>query len=460
MTATSTPTGEGRRRNTFRDLYHERTNFQFIAHTRRWFALSLLMLLVSVGALAFRQLNLGIDFEGGTLWLVESERDDASVAEVRDVLRPLGLADSKVAILTGQGQTIRVQAEVLDDPIGDLADALADYAEISPNDVARDSAGAGATVLRLAASRDDPDEDDVAELVRGLGFEDPAITVDGPSVTVELDAVPASPTDEVSAALAEYGQADLDGVSVSTVGPTWGERVTQKAIQATVIFFLLLAVYLSFRFEFKMAIASIIAVLHDIVITAGVYALFQFEVTPATVTALLTILGFSLYDTVVVFDKVKENEASLVSLGRSTYADTVNRSLNEVLMRSLSTTLVAVLPVISLLVVGAGILGAVSLSEFAIALLVGLLIGSYSSLFVAAPLLSWWKEREPQFAALRERHDRRAGVPATTAPTPSVRDEPGPEAVSGSDERSIPKRPVRASGSAPRGRQQRRRKRR
>jgi preprotein translocase subunit SecF len=148
-------------------------------------------------------------------------------------------------------------------------------------------------------------------------------------------------------------------------------------------------------------------------------------VTPATITAILTILGFSLYDTVVVFDKVKENQASLLTVTRSTYGAMVDRSLNQVLMRSLSTSIVALLPVVSLLVVGSFIMGATTLEEFALALLVGLVVGSYSSLFVAAPLFSWWKEREPQYRALVERHRRVAG-PAESpggdgggAPTPT-----------------------------------------
>src|SRR5207248_7618405 len=129
----------------------------------------------------------------------------------------------------------------------------------------------------------------------------------------------------------------------------------------------------------------------------------------ATVTAFLTILGFSLYDTVVVFDKVKENQGTITSVGRSTYSDMTNRSLNQVLMRSLSTSFVALLPVACLLVIGSFIMGATTLEDFALALLVGLFIGSYSSIFVATPLLAWWKEKEPQYRALRERQRRAAG---------------------------------------------------
>jgi preprotein translocase subunit SecF len=192
-----------------------------------------------------------------------------------------------------------------------------------------------------------------------------------------------------------------------------------------IIFFLLLAVYLTFRFEWKMSVSSIVAVIHDIIFVAGVYALFKIEVSPATITAFLTILGFSLYDTVVVFDKVRENQRSLTATGKSTYSEMVNTSLNSVLMRSLSTSLVALLPVLSLLIVGSRIMGATALEDFAAALAAGLFIGAYSSIFVAAPLLGWWKEREPQYRALAERR-RRATV---SAPVPVLAGAPITDAV-------------------------------
>jgi preprotein translocase subunit SecF len=152
-----------------------------------------------------------------------------------------------------------------------------------------------------------------------------------------------------------------------------------------------------------MALAAIIAVVHDIIITVGVYAVTQFEVTPATVVAFLTILGFSLYDTVVVFDKVKDNQARLGTVRGDTYSLMVNRSLNQVLMRSINTSIVALLPVASLLFVGTYAFGGLALRDFALALFVGLLTGAYSSIFVATPILAWLKEREPKYRALRER---------------------------------------------------------
>src|SRR5256885_10220886 len=183
-----------------------------------------------------------------------------------------------------------------------------------------------------------------------------------------------------------------------------------------------------------MAGAAIVAVVHDIIITVGVYALTGFEVTPATVVAFLTILGFSLYDTVVVFDKVKENVATIGTVRGDSYSNMVNRSMNQVLMRSISTSFVAVLPVASLLFVGAGLFGALALRDFALALFVGLLTGAYSSIFVATPLLAWWKEREPRNQALRERSavqlaraEASAGAAAAAGPETIGAPEPEPE---------------------------------
>ena len=225
--------------------------------------------------------------------------------------------------------------------------------------------------------------------------------------------------------------------------------MSHKAEQALVYFFILLALYLSIRFEGKMAAAAIIAVIHDIIFTVGVYALFHFEVTPATITAFLTILGFSLYDTVVVFDKVRENQRMLTATGRTTYGEMVNQSLNQVLMRSLSTSFVALMPVLSLLIVGAGIFGATSLEEFALALAAGLFIGSYSSIFVAAPILAWWKEREPQYRALgRAPRPRRSPRPGARRPAPA--DRPAAAARPGGDAPAATASPTpRATRSTP-----------
>ncbi len=210
---------------------------------------------------------------------------------------------------------------------------------------------------------------------------------------------------EIVASLAELGGVGVDDVSVSTVGPTWGDQITDKAVRALILFFVAVAAYLAWRLEWRMALGALVAVVHDLLVTAGVYALFGFEVTPATVIALLTILGYSLYDTVVVYDKVLENLDSPVADGVS-HTEVINRSMNQVLMRSINTTITTVLPVLSMLVIGGVFLGGASLQDFALALFVGLILGTYSSVFVAAPVLAWLKEREPVDDETRRRQRR------------------------------------------------------
>jgi preprotein translocase subunit SecF len=468
MTATIAPPEDlpgVTRRHRPSDFYHERTNFQFIKHSRRWAILSGTLLLASFVLMFTRGLQFGIEFEGGTSWQVLMRQGrTAHIAEVRDVLRPLGFADAKVSTLSGaNGQSVNVQQHLVADPLTTIEESLAAYGHVQPAAVQFQSATTtgGGNFTFTVKKGVTPTKAGVEAVVAKTALRNATVKVSGQDVTITTKALPLSPTEKVARALATYAGARPDDVSISSVGPTWGKEVSHKAEQALLYFFLLLAVYLSLRFEFKMAAAAIIAVIHDIIFTVGVYALFHFEVTPATITAFLTILGFSLYDTVVVFDKVRENQRVLTATGRSTYGEMVNKSLNAVLMRSISTTFVALMPVLSLLIVGTGIFGATSLEDFALALAAGLFIGSYSSIFVAAPLLAWSKEREPQYRALAERR-RRAEVSATaTAPAARVPDvesdetEPARLAPVG-----VPGPPAVGRTIQPRPRQQRGRKRR
>lgn len=216
----------------------------------------------------------------------------------------------------------------------------------------------------------------------------------------------AEQTDEVLAAvkdqLATRAGVDRQEVSESVVSSSWGRSLTEKAIRALLVFFVLVSLFIAWRFEWKMALAAFAAMVHDVVISVGVYSVFGFLVTPATVVAFLTILGYSLYDTIVVFDRVHDN-AKRFGASRVSYGDVVNVSMNQVLMRSLNTSISSVLPVLSLLVVGSWILGVVTLREFAIALMVGLILGAYSSIFIAAPMLAVLKSREPKYVAMRDK---------------------------------------------------------
>jgi len=204
----------------------------------------------------------------------------------------------------------------------------------------------------------------------------------------------------VQTALSVKAQVDVQEVSVASVSSSWGRNITEKAVRALLTFFVIVSMYIAWRFEWKMAIAAILAMVHDVLISVGVYAVFGFSVTPATVIAFLTILGFSLYDTIVVFDKVHEN-TTRYSASKVSYGDIINVSMNQVLMRSINTSLAAVLPVLSLLVLGSWIMGAIALQEFALALLVGMLLGAYSSIYIATPLLAVFKGRELKFRSLQ-----------------------------------------------------------
>ena len=230
-------------------------------------------------------------------------------------------------------------------------------------------------------------------------------------VTADLLDVPADQQKadlfKVQGALANAAHVPRSSVSINQVGATWGSNVTKKAIQALVIFFVLVTAYISIRFEFKMAAAAIIAVFHDILVVLGIYSVFQFLVTPDTVVAVLTVLGYSLYDTVVVFDRIRDNSQGLGASGRITYSEMVNLSMNQTLARSINTSLVAIIPVLSVLVIGSFILGATTLQSFGLALVIGLTSGAYSSIFIASPLLALMKEREPRYVTIRQRLEAR-----------------------------------------------------
>ncbi|HLZ38068.1 MAG TPA: protein translocase subunit SecF [Mycobacteriales bacterium] len=309
-------------------LYRGEVSYDFVGRQRTWYAISGVILLVSVAALLLRGLTLGIEFKGGAVFTFQAR--GATVAEARAAARQAGVGD---AIVTEVGDQLRVQTPPL-----------------SPEQV-----------------------------------------------------------DRVQHAFATEVGVNPDDLSPQVVGPTWGEQITKRAVQGLVVFLVLVVGYLSARFEFKMAVAAIVALLHDLVITIGIYALVGFPVTPATVIGLLTILGYSLYDTVVVFDKVKENTAGIVGGSRMTYGQAANLAVNQTLVRSINTSVIALLPVASILFVGAYLLHADTLKDLSLALLVGMAAGTYSSIFIATPLLADLKEREPQMQALAKRVAARQG---------------------------------------------------
>jgi preprotein translocase subunit SecF len=195
----------------------------------------------------------------------------------------------------------------------------------------------------------------------------------------------------------------IDKITVQSVSSSWGHNITLKAIEGLIVFLIIVSIYIAIRYEWRMAAAGIVALLHDLIVAGGIYSLVGFEVTPSTVVGLLTILGFSLYDTVVVFDKVAENTKDITAGSRMTYSDAANLAVNQTLMRSINTSLIALLPVAGLLFVGAGILGVGTIKDLALILFVGLASGAYSSLFLATPVVVELTEREPQYQALTKR---------------------------------------------------------
>ena len=245
-------------------------------------------------------------------------------------------------------------------------------------------------------------------------------------VRVQTDALTPSEQSAVENKLAGKFSVSIDSIDSQIIGPSWGEEITRKALYGLFGFLLAVMLYLAMAFESKMAIAAIISVIHDVFITVGIYALVGFEVTPATVIGFLTILGYSLYDTVVVFDKVRENTKGIATSGKSTYSQAANLAVNQTLVRSFNTSLIALLPVGSILFVGAGLLGAGTLKDLSLALFIGLATGTYSSIFIATPILAALREREPAMQALAKRVGNRGDKPITNSSAAARQSNGGP----------------------------------
>lgn len=223
------------------------------------------------------------------------------------------------------------------------------------------------------------------------------------TVRVQTEELSPAQSSEVAGILADACGIPKDEVKAQVVGPTWGAEISGKALQGLVIFLILVTIFLSIYFEWRMALGALVALAHDLVITVGIYSLTGLEVTPATVIGLLTILGYSLYDTVVVFDKVKENTRGITGQSVLTFGEAANLAINQMLVRSINTSVVALLPVLAIIVVGAGLLGAGTLLDLAVVLAIGMAAGTYSSIFIATPFLVTLKERSPEIKALQAR---------------------------------------------------------
>ncbi|GAB3978774.1 protein translocase subunit SecF [Actinoallomurus acanthiterrae] len=319
-------------------LHRGEVSLDFVGRQKTWYAISGLILVVSVVSLLTLGLNFGVEFKGGTVFQFPT-KSGVTTSDARAAVKDSGVVkEDPIVQKTGTGW--RVQTE-------------------------------------------------------SLGSEDIA------KVQVSVQQ--------------KLHLAKADDVSPQSVGASWGKDISQKALQGLLIFLVAIIIYLSVAFEWRMAVAAIIALAHDILITVGVYSLVQFEVTPSSVVGLLTILGYSLYDTVVVFDKVRENTRSLTTSNTMTYSQAANLAVNQTLVRSINTSVIALLPVAGLLFIGAGVLGAGTLKDLALVLFVGMMAGAYSSICIATPIVADLQERQEKYKTLAKRVAAKASSPKRKA---------------------------------------------
>ena len=340
-------------------LYTGETSFNIIGNRRRWYVVSAVFILASIGALVIQGLHLGIEFKGGSSYTVN--KAGISVEQARASVANVG-----------------IEGEIIVQKIGDT------------------------------------------------------------KVRIQTGALTSEQSKSVELALTQAFNVDIESIDTQIVGPSWGKEITKKALYGLFAFLIVIMIFLAMIFEPKMAIAAIVAVVHDVFITVGIYALVGFDVTPATIIGFLTILGYSLYDTVVVFDKVRENTKSVAAVGKYTYSQAANLAVNQTIVRSANTSLIALLPVGSILFVGAGLLGAGTLKDLSLALFIGLAVGTYSSIFIAPPFLASLREKEPAMQALAKRVASRGNAPVEVGASQSARPTIQPSANRGP--RNQPKR--------------------
>jgi preprotein translocase subunit SecF len=374
-------------------LYRGETRFDFVGKRRIWFGISTIIIVLGIVSIVLRGgLNLGIEFKGGTEWTIAAP--GVTQTEAVDAMKGTGVIDPTVQLLgTGSRQTLTVQSD-----INRLSQAQQDAVSNNVRKALLGVTAAHAPKTTTTSTTAKPTTTTTAKATTttakaGAAGAAGSTTTSAPTTTT----VPSSGVPKTTA----------DKISITTVGPTWGSSITNKAIEALIIFFIVVAIYISIRFEPKMALAAFIAMIHDVLVAVGIYSIFNFQVTPDTVVAILTILGYSLYDTVVVFDRVRDNTRGIGSSGRLTYPQLINLSMNQTLARSINTSMVAILPVLAVLLIGAQFLGATTLQSYGLALFVGLLSGAYSSIFIAAPVLSMMKEREERWVSIASRLAKR-----------------------------------------------------
>jgi preprotein translocase subunit SecF len=370
-------------------LYRGETRFDFVGKRKIWFSLSAAIIVLGIISIVLRGgLNLGIEFKGGTEWTISAP--GVTQTQATNALNGTGLVDPTVELLgSGSKQTLNVQS--------DLNKLSASQQQTISNNVQK--ALLGVTAAHAPAST--PTTTTTSTTAK------PTTTTSAAAKAGTTATTAASTTATTTPTAGQNQTPAPDKISITNVGPTWGSSITNKAIEALIIFFIVVAIYISIRFEPKMALAAFIAMIHDVLVAIGIYSIFNFQVTPDTVVAILTILGYSLYDTVVVFDRVRDNTKGIGSSGRLTYPQLINLSMNQTLARSINTSMVAIIPVLAILLIGAGLLGAQTLQSYGLALFVGLLSGAYSSIFIASPVLCMMKEREDRWVQIATRLAKR-----------------------------------------------------
>jgi len=416
---------------------HRVPNLNLIGRRNWWFAMSGTFVVLSLVGLFFRGLNFSIEFKGGSQ-LQFQDRSGASVQDFQAIMARFGLPDARVEIVGGPNcptGCAQIRTKSLTE-LG-LTPTVTPSASATPTTAASSTPTTGASATPTTGASATPTTS-------------PSAAASSTPTSSATPTLPVLKGDQLRAELARAAGISPNEINEQDVGPTFGGTISRKMLTGLIVFLVLVTLYITARFEWKMAIGALVALAHDLIITAGVYALVGREVTPETVIAILTILGYSLYDTVVIFDKVKENTESLASVARDTYSGVVNMSLNQTLMRSVNTSLVVLLPIGSLL-----LFGGQTLKDFAFALFVGVASGTYSSIFVAAPILALLKEREPRYQQIRARAQARAarpglrsvsrpGLPSTAAeerelePAATVAAVPGGSGASGQATRSRP----------------------
>jgi preprotein translocase subunit SecF len=343
-------------------LYRGEISVRIVQRQKMWYAISGVILLISIVALLVRGLNFSVEFKGGSILQFPATSSSAATqGQIASVVSSAGGGSSTVQHVSGLQQQWHVETGVLSN--------------------------------------------------------------------TQLNAV--------ETALEKAFNVPPAHMAVQAVGATWGGQVTSKALEALIIFLVVIVLYLSIAFEWKMAVSAFVALIHDILIAVGIYALIGFQVSPTTVIGLLTILGYSLYDTVVVFDKVRENTAGLLTTQKSTYTEAANLALNQTLVRSINTSLTALLPVASILFIGGALLGTGTLNDLSLVLFVGMLSGTYSSLCIATPVLADLKEREPRYKELAAKVRRKQAGSRTAARVQATDETDSPAVTVGADAADI-----------------------